>query len=446
MTSLRSSFFHLKPNAFPSVLNLMGDTTGISLHNAILELHNNLQLQRDLAAQQARQATLERLRDLFGGGTSEGDEDTGLKLFLGATSSADVLFYIQQISWSEMDDELDEPDMDAIAEKLSLLLQQENHPIYAILWRYLGNPDELLKQRQQEFLADLTRMPIWRQRELIDDLLAARDALLSTLIHSVRRGLESYYSLLQRTLDFLVVGTYRQAELNALRWEASYANQMVDQWSRGQYSVLISLLPDLVNPNLPTAQRLGLAHIVDLLKLFFEAMELFAINLGDDKNRQDAQTFQTLRQAFMNNLPPPNAAPGVFAQAFQAILTAINGVIGGLQQVRDAILAAARQVSNVGFSQLLDSASDDKAFNLINVLSDAQLAVLPYPIKNQLINFCLTGVAEDEEEQAALKILRVAKEDSLSEFFQLVKSISWERWDSNFDGQEHDSLVRLFDV
>lgn len=446
MTSLRSSFFHLKPNAFPSVLNLMGDTTGTSLQNAILELHNNLQSQRDLAAQQARQETLERLRDLFGGGTSEGDEDTGLNLFLGATSSADLLFYIQQISWSEMDDELDEPDMDAIAEKLSALLQQETHPIYAILWRYLGNPDELLKQRQQEFLDNLTRMPGWRQRELIDDLLAARDTLLSGLIHSVRRGLESYYALLQRTLDFLVLGIYRQAELNALRWEASYANQTMDQLSRGQYSLLITLLPDLVNPNLPNAQRLALAHIVDLLKLFFEAMELFASVLGDEKNRQDAQTFQTLRLVFMNNLPPANAAPGVFAQAFQAILTAINGVIGGLQQVRDAVLAAARQVSNVGFSQLLDSASDDKAFNLINVLSDAQLAVLPYPIKNQLIHLCLTGVAEDEEEQAALKILRVTKADSLSEFFQLVKSISWERLDSNFDGQEHDSLVRLFDV
>jgi hypothetical protein len=446
MTSLRSAFFNLKPNAFPSVLNLISDTSGPSVQNAILELHNNLQFQRNIAAEQARQATLERLRDLFGGGTSEGDEDTGLNLFLSATSSADLIFYIQQISWSEMDDELDEPDMDAIAEKLSLLLQQENHPIYALFWRYLGAPDELLKMRQQDFLADVTRMPIWRQRELIDDLLAARDTLLTSLIHSIRRGLESYYSLLQRTLDFLVLGTYRQAELITLRWEASYANQIVDQWSRGQYSLLISLLPDLVNPNLPTAQRLGLAHIVDLLKVFFEAMELFASTLGDDKNRQDAQTFQTLRLAFINNVPPANAPPGVFAQAFQAILTAINGVIGGLQQVRDAALAAARQVSNFGFSQLMDTASDDKAFNLINILSDAQLTVLPYLIKNQLIHLCLTGVAEDEEEQAALKMLRIAKEHSLSEFFQLVKSISWERLDSNFDGQEHESLVRLFDL
>ena len=444
MTSLRSAFFNLKPNVFPSALNLMSDSRGVSLSNAILELQNNIQMQRDLAAQQARQANLERMRDLFGGGTSEGDEDSALNLFLGATSASELLFYIQQISWAEMDDEFDEPDMDAIAEKLSLLLQQETNPLYAIFWRYLGNPDDLLKLRQQDFIDNLVRMPVWRRRELVDDLLAARDELLSSISHSVRRGLESYYSLLQRTLDFLVLVTYRQADLNALRWEASYANQIVDQWSRGQYSLLISLLPDLVNPNLPTAQRLALAHIIDLLKLFFEAMELFASTLGDDKNRQDAQAFQTLRVIFMNNVPPANAAPGVFVQAFQAILMAINGVIGGLQQVRDAALAAARQVSNFGFGQLLDSASDDKAFNLINVLSDAQLAVLPYPIKNQLIHFCLTGVAEDEEEQAALKVLRTAKAHSQSEFFQLVKSISWERLDSNFDGQEHDSLVVLF--
>lgn len=446
MTSLRSAFFNLKPNAFPSVLNLIGDTTGGSLHNAILELHNNLQAQRDLAAQLARQATLEKLRDLFGGGTSEDDEDESLNLFLGATSSADLLFYIQQISWAEMDDEFDEPDMDVIAGKLSVMLQQETHPIYAILWRYLGDPNELLKQRQQELIDNLTRMPIWRQRELIDDLLAARDVLLSSLMHSIRRGLESYYALLQRTLDFLVLVPYRQAELNALRWEASYANQIVDQWSRGQYSLLITLLPDLVNLNLPAVQRLALAHILNLMKLFFEAMELFISTLGDEKNRQDAQTFQTLRLIFMNNVPPANAAQGAFAQALQAILTAINGVIGGLQQVRDAVLTAAQQVSNINFSQLFDSADDDKAFNLINALSDEKLVVLPYLIKNKLIDLCLTGVAEDEEEQAALKILRTAKAESLSEFFQLVSGISWERLDSNFDGQEHESLVRLFDV
>jgi hypothetical protein len=452
MTTLRAAFEKFHPAAFPSIRAFCGGVSTGSVRQAITEFKNIAELEVARRRRELWNSKLRELEDLFGGGTDEEDEDKALGILLSADSSEELIFYIKAITWSELDDDLDEPDLDAISDRLSTLIDHEVYIVYRILREYVGHPETLHKTRPDDIAKIIAALPALRRQELIDKVLVNRDAIINGMAFMTLRGVgrqSTYFEAFRSVLDFLQrTGQYRSNELLQLFWEVFYVEQLCDQLKVGAYPALLRSLIDLVNPALPDVQRFAFREALRRLQDEFEAMESLIDAIGNESEKRSMEIYRERRKLFLDNFPLQLQQPNAIQQAIQAILTQINGVIGGFNDLSNTIQTIAQSIANFGFSQLLGTNKDDIAVNLTNRLKESMLILLPSSYKLEIINSMFgSGVldaAEDEEEQAVLKILRSSKERSVAEFLQLVVGVTWERLDNNFDGQEHSDLVTLF--
>jgi hypothetical protein len=446
MTTLRAAFKEFNPAAFPSTRAFCRGVSTGSVQQAITKYKNISEQESARRRRELWDSRLSELEDLFDGGTDEEDEDKARSILLSADSSEELIFYIKAITWSELDDELDEPDLDKIARHLSGLLDRETYLVTLLLRQYVAEPETLRSMRLEDITNLITALPALRRQDIVDDALTKRNALLNGVALMALRGQPTYIREFRGVLDFIQrTGQYRPNELLQLSWEVYYTEQICSQLERGEYRFLLGNLTDLVNPALVTAQRIAFLDMLRRLDREFVAMEALINVIGSERQKDDVRIYMDRRRLFMDNSPQLPQPPNAIQQAIQSILNAINGVTGEFQDLVTAVQSIVQTITDFSVPDLLNSQGDDKAVNVTNQLDESSLGCLPSKYKLALINAVLSGVAEDEEEQATLRILEASKNrPSVAEFLQLVAGETWEKLDSNIDGQEHDSLVALF--
>jgi len=447
MTTLRAAFQELHPASFPSIRAFCRSVPTGSVQQAITEFINISEQEFERRRLKLWDSRLSELEDLFGGGTDEEDEDKALSILLSAESSGEFTFYIKSITWSELDDELDEPDLDKIARHLSGLLDRETYFVTLLLRQYLGEPETLLSKRPGDLTDLVAALPALRRQDLADDALNKRDVILNGVALMALRGKTTYVQLFRGVLDFIQsTRQHRPNELLQLSWEVFYTEQICTQLEQGEYRLLLRSLVDLVNPALAPAQRIAFLHILSIrLEREFKAMQALINAIGSERQKNDMRTYMERRIPFLNASNPLPVTPNSIQEAIQTILASINGVSGGFQDLIAAVQSIVQSFTGISSPDLFNTRGDDKAVNVTNQLEESLLGCLPSQYKLALINEALSGVAEDEEEQAVLKILEASKNrPSVAEFLQLVAGETWEKLDSNLNGEEHNSLVALF--
>ena len=405
------------------------------------------------------ESALKRLQNLFEGGTSEDDEDEALAILLAAQDPEELIFYINNLTWSELDDELDEPDLDEISNLLRKLLDRQNYRVDSILRESFGYDPGSGPTRT---LAELTPMAgaipqavrhalagelVNRRHRLLNDVALMALRKLPTHIFEFRVLVDSIQSFVQNT------GQLQPADqLLQLSWELFYTERICRQLARGEVGPLLDILPHLVNPDpveYPVIRRVACYEMLRRWASEFEAMDEIVKVVGNANQQRDMLIFMQRRTQFMDNFPPPLAPPSVLMAAISTISTLLGGVAGGFNDLVKAIQATVTTIGNLSAPNLLGNLSDDRATSAANGLAPELLALLPYDYKRELINGILSGTdivagVVDDEEQAILKILSESKKRSVAEFLQLARGVSWETLFNAFDGTEYNRLEELF--
>lgn len=382
------------------------------------------------------------VRSLFDGGTNEAQEDRALQILMQAESYAELAFLVNNLTWDRLDDDLDEGDNTQIARRLSILRNRNEHAVDAVLRRLALNPgafdqsatvDQLIHDRVT-FLGGPGRVTF------ADDLIARRRPLLNSI------ALFALRSLPTRTREFIVllddlVGRLpaQAADLRALRWEAFYDNRICVQLEQARYRLLMATLPDMVDPNLPPAQRRALFDTLGRRDAEFRAMQSFINVLGTVKQRTDVERFMDARQLFMDNFtpnPPPPTVIQTLAQFFNSVASDISGLR------TDVVNAAQAIIDSLSLAHLDESEKDDKSREVVGVLGERR-AVLPFQWKAALIRWMEEGTADDDDELDIFRVLADSKVRSIAEFAQLIEAQTWESLSFSFDGQEYDDLEKL---
>lgn len=435
MISLRQAHARYTLNGFPSVRTIVRNVSEQSLLRALIK-YRHMAYDRNLGT----------IRRLFEGGTSEEEEDRALAILVASENAAELIFYVNNLTWDTLDDELDESDLDQIAQRLRDLLDQRDYIVHSILRRYIGNPETLQDRPIQEILHAATGLSPDRRHALTDEVVFGRIALLDGVAVRALRGLPTGVREFKAVIDFIqATQQHLAAELFQLSWEVFYTDRICSQLQRGECSLLLKTLPELVDPSFSAGRRFAFFDMLRRWEKEFLAFEALVNALGDERQKADMRNFMEKRRLFMDNFPqqlPP--APGGLATAIQNILNVISGVTGGFQELVAAVQIVAQTVGGFNIPELFGTADDDIAVNATNSISQDLLARLPFGYKLELINRMMDGAVEDEEEQAILRILKDSKARSAAEFLQLAAAVTWERLFNKFDGSEYDELEGLF--
>jgi len=390
---------------------------------------------------------LKKVRYLFSGSTSEAEEDQALAMILGADYADEIIFLINSLSWQTLIDELDEPDLDQIAVKLSRSLDRRDYRVRAILKRTLLSEAEALQSKStNELIAISATIPFEIRQEVADEIVSNRDRFLDGVAVMALRGLPTSVREFKLLIDFIqATGQHRPAELSQIGWEVFYTERICSQLARAEVRLLFLTLPELLDLNQPQVRRIAHFEMLTRWEREFVAFEQLVKVLGNERQKTDVRKFMETRRLFLDNFPPAPQQPSAIQQALQTIASALNSVADGFHDVADAVRAIAQAIDELSLSKLAGTASDAEAVDATNSLFGRDLlAPVTFDSKLQLINNLLDGAAEDEEEQAILKILQESRKRSVPEFMQLVAGATMEKLLNSFDGQEGDDLVGLF--
>lgn len=386
----------------------------------------------------------------FRGFTSEEEEDEALDLLLSTRRAADLQNLVNTLTWDGLDDELDEADLTRIAKQLHELLDHRDYSVaFLMRWFYLVEADAL-RNRAAIGLNNyiVARSPAVRS-EFADRCLSQRDRILDDIAHMALRGQATFIIELRLILNAAATPALPQAAaLTAFSWETFYTELICRQLEAGEYRLLLNTLPELFMNQLPNNPPARSAALFDMLRRWdrhFAAMQVLINVIGTQRQQFDMRRFMDAKSVMMANFPGPAAPAGAIANAIAAVITALNGVGTGFQALVDSVQSIAGSIDSISAPGLLDTRSDDEAVDAVNRTSQTQtLALLPTSFKLQLIKRALSGWAGNEDEQAALTVLRETKAVSLAEFLQLAAGTTWETLDSSINGSEYDDLLHLF--
>jgi hypothetical protein len=404
-----------------------------------------------------RQGNLDRINELFGGGTSEDEEDEALGILIGSTRAEDLVFLVNTLTWDGLDDDLDEGDLTRIMDRLKVLLDRRQYLAGFLLRAFFLVNDEALPNI--DFINVLTPYAATRSPEVrhafADQALGQRDALLDGIMLMALRNRPTSARELRLVIDHAAgAEQYRAADLQRLSWEVFYTDLIGTQLARGEYRLLQQTLTDLFNPGTQQppfpVRNIALFNMLRRWERHFVAMERATVILGTERQKADVRRYMDTRRLFMDSFPALPAAPpapffAALQQAVQAITTTLSGVAGSFQDLVGAVQAIASSIGDLSAPQLLGTTDDDGAVAAANALSmEGLLAILPSIYKIELNNKMLDGAVEDEEEEGILTVLRDTKTRSPAEFLQLAGSATWEELDSSFNGTQYDDLEALF--
>lgn len=391
---------------------------------------------------------LAHVRNLFDGGTNEDEEDEALAVVLGAESYPEIAFMVNSLGWDALDDDLDEHDLTEIAGRISVLRNRPEHLPAAVIRGLALDPNELAKGQADKNAAaiagrvrDLGR---FGRQALADQLVSAtfRRDLLDSQARLGLRDLQTHARDLRLVLDEL--GNQvpaRSAELRALSWDVLYTDLICAQLERASYRLLLRILPDIVDPTLPTVRRQALFDTLKGRDGEIRALQDYIEILGNAKQRADADRFMDARQVFMDAFSPDPPTPTVIQQ----VAAFFNAVVDEILALREAVLNFSQDLlDSLNLSHLTGEDSDDKCREASGTLGgNGHLALLASRRKSELIFRMEEDNCDDDDEHEILRVLRTAKQHSIAEFAQLVAAQGWESLDFSFDGSEYAELETL---
>lgn len=401
------------------------------------------------------------INDRFDGATSEEEEDAALATLIGAPRASDLVELVNRLGWSRLDDELDEPDLTAIMDRLAVLMDRRDHLVgFFLRWYFTVDDLRLPSIDLVNVLTPyVTRRGFDVRHRLADQALAQRDAVLDGTVLMALRRRDTHVREFRLVLDNLAgPEQYYAADLAGLSWEVLYTDLIAGQLTRGDYGLLLLTLNDLFNVNLAgfPARSVALFNALRRTERYVLAMERAIDIVGSSGQQASARTFSRTRTLFLNSFPqvPPPGPPGTppppaflaaVTAAIQSVSTSLNGLAGTFQDLATSVEAAASTVESVTVGGLLGTTDDDKARSLVSSLAaEGLLALLPAGYKSVLIDRLLDGSVGDDDEEAILTVLRETKIRSQAEFLQLGAAATWDRLDSAIDGEQYDALNALF--
>jgi hypothetical protein len=386
-------------------------------------------------------------RNLFSGGTDEADEDKALRIIMRSESFRELAFMVEKLSWDVLDDELDEADLTQIAAQLSALRNRVEHAVDAVLRGLALNPSTFAQSQSADVDAAIAQRVVWLggfgQRALADRLLARRPALLDSIAQFALRGLPTRVREFRVLVDDLASRVPALAsDLASLSWSAFYDNRVCGQLEQARYRLLMSTLPDMVDPNLPRQRRRALFDTLDSRRdPELRAMQDFIGAVGTVEQRSDVQRFMDARRLFLDNFTDAPPTPDVI-QRIAAFFDSVASEVVGLRT--DVANATQGLIDSLTLGHLAESEKDDTSREAVGVLSGTgRLAVLATKWKSSMIAMMEEGNCDDDDEQAINEILKASKARSLADFAQLVAAQGWESLSTSFDEQEYDDLELL---
>ena len=393
------------------------------------------------------------VKDLFDGATSEDDEDEALALLLAATTSQILGGTINCVEWTEMDDELDEPDLDAVMRRMQELLDHEQYFVRRVLRRvYLREPAAVaaMSFADRTTINALSRFFLQFQ---FQELIARRDDLLTSIGWAALRGLPTWHDLLMEIMA-VVPNPVTDPAFQVLRWEIYYTNIICSTLQGGDIARLMVRLSDMVSvtPPISAAQRSALRSMLIRWEPELRAMATLLIVSGSTVQSAQMNRFMSARQVFLDTILTPAVppAPGALATllaALAGIMTAVNDLATAFDNISQTLANAAAALGNISVSlDLFDNEASEIARNTTNSLSGSGvLALIPFYCKLALIQAMLDNTwTEDEEEDAILLILKATKDRSVAEFAQLSHSATWEKLYTSIDGTQYNTLEGLY--
>ncbi|MDQ3548029.1 MAG: hypothetical protein M3439_04335 [Chloroflexota bacterium] len=393
------------------------------------------------------------VKDLFDGATSEDDEDEALAMLLAATTSQILGGTINCVEWTEMDDELDEPDLDAVMRRMEELLDHEQYLVRRVLRRvYLRDPTAVVAMTPTERSATINAISVFFLQFQFQELIARRVELLTSIGWLSLRNRQPTWSTLLTDIMRAPQNPITDPAFQILRWEIHYTTIICDTLGSGNISLLMVGLSDMANPLLPPAQRSALLSMLLMWEPELRAMATLLVASGSAVQSAQMNRFMAARQIFLDSIPNPAVPPAPGAldallAALAGIMTAVNNLATAFDNISQTLANAAAALGNITFSlDLFGSNENEVARNTTNMLSGSGvLARIPFYCKLEPIQAMLDNTwTEDEEEDAILLILKATKGRSVAEFAQLSHSATWEKLYTSIDGTQYNTLEGLY--
>ena len=385
--------------------------------------------------------------NVFAGGTDEEDEDKALNIILGSESYEELAFIIESLTWTEMDDELDERDLTNIAGRIRDLRNRREHLVDRQLRALALEPETFADIPAAQTAAAINQRVTWLgprgQAGLAGRLLDSdrRGRLLDSIALFALRGLTTHareFGVLAQDLATRLPAS--AAALQSLAWDAFYDDLVCTQLEQARYGLLFGTLPDMIDPGLPVARRSALFDTLNRRESELRALQDYITELGTIQQQTDVQRFMDARQVFMNNFTTAPPTDGVIGQ----IAAFFDSLASDIQALRADVAGTADQIAALTLGHLTDAEQDDLCRNVVGTLDGVgRLGLLPTQWKSELIFRMEEGNADDDDEHAILQVLAASKARSVAEFAQLVTAQNWETLSFSFDGQEYDDLEQM---
>jgi hypothetical protein len=228
--------------------------------------------------------------------------------------------------------------------------------------------DEIVAQFQTEF----GQMAPSNQAAFAAWIVSRRDQLIDDVALMTMRGLKTSTDVLQQAILAQVGVQYQSDELKRASWEISYVERICSQLARGETLLLLNILPDLVDADLPDDQRQACYDMFRRAANMINATAEVVGVLGSPRQQEDMRTFRNKRDIFLENFPKGPPQPGII----ETLANHLGGSASTIQELREFIADTIDSLGTIlSLSHFLDSKSDDEAVNATNALNGPQTLV-----------------------------------------------------------------------
>lgn len=373
-----------------------------------------------------------------------------LALLLNTKIADELLFLVRSLRWEELDSELDELDLDQVAQRLVILLNGRDYVVNHFLERFLTDryPFENITFAEIDdcvtvVFAQLSTKGI---EALLNKLWNARQLTLDKVCEMALRSFPTHAREFKRVLDRIrTLTNFRHDELDQLGWEVHYTDLICRQMERAEVHLILQTLPELVDLGLPARRRVAFFEMLRRYSPEITAMEKVVSVIGSTAQKGDMKFFIDALTTFLNNFTADPPTPTLI----QTIASFFGSLADTVNELRIATLNAADTIANsLTFDRIFGEVEDDEARAITQELFAADALVhIASPMKLTLIQRMLDGFTDDDDEQSILHILGQTKnhpeKHSTAAFLQLVAGVGYEPLDFSIDGAEHDEFMNL---
>lgn len=393
----------------------------------------------------------ELVKGLFDGDTGEGEEDAAMQILRGA-GPEDLKWVVGSVGWDELEDELDGGDLTEINALMARPPETQTGEVFGDMGLTDADFDPKSGLEWAEFEARvqayLNGLSPDERKDLFRYFEDHKKDLLKEIADAQRSGQPSKAHHLKRVLEMLADMTTDPAEKSRLRqlaFEVQYTRDISENLRTGDYAQLLNYLPVLADPNASPEERTAVFETLRRQRDELRAMEAIVDEVGTPSQKAQMQRFMNTYDAFMDGFNPKLPPQDFLQQVLQKLGEIPGDVKAEFQELKSAIDSMVKELrESLTIDHMLGSDLDDKAEDLVgSLLSKGLLDDAPTDVKVKLIQALNDGPTGDAQEQRILDILRETKQRDPAEFYQIIAAVGWEELDSNVDGEEWDTLMKL---